>query len=355
MTLLVVKILATVVMTHGVRAIGGRVGPRWSGLVMGLPSTTAVVLLFLGHERGLLFAVRTIEGAILGIVAAVALALAYAFAAGHRRTALGSLALGVTAYVAAASALGQMTSLGVPSRLAVALAGVALGSVVAKVFQVSGESTSIVSPSRARSQALRTILPVACLLTTTGLAGAVGKHQAGLLCTFPSTFVAVIVIVHLEAGPATAIRAARAFPRGNLSMIAFLAVVRLSAHRLGLAPAMGVGCLVALTTLFLMETFASRLFPALTTRKWAFDRPETISANIVPQSPGNRRRTWGSQEVTRSATTSMRCCRGAGCGRAGSKRLAEQITGGLSVLPMRDAEALRAGSAGIIHKTHYNM
>ena len=46
-------------------------------------------------------------------------------------------------------------------------------------------------------------------------------------------------------------------------MIAFLAVVRLSVHRLGLAPAMGVGCPVALTTLFLMETFASRLFPGL--------------------------------------------------------------------------------------------
>lgn len=280
MTLLVVRILVTVVMTHGLRALGGRVGPRWGGLVMGLPSTTAIVLLFLGDERGSAFAVRATEGAILGLVAAVALALAYTFAAGHRQNTLGSLAMGVAVYVAAASALGQMTSLGVPSRLGVALAGVALGSVVARVLKVPGESTGRVSTSHARSLALRTALPVACVLTTTGLPGAVGERWAGLLSTFPSTFVAVIVITHLEAGPAAAVWTAQAFPRGNLSMIAFLAVVRLAAHRIGLAPAMGVGYLAALTTLFLMETFACRLFPALTTSKWGFDRPEMNSTII---------------------------------------------------------------------------
>ena len=195
MTLLVVKILATVVMTHGVRAIGGRVGPRWSGLVMGLPSTTAVVILFLGHERGLSFAVRTIEGAILGIVAAVRWRWRTPSQRGTGELRAGLPGLGGHRLRRGGLRLGQMTSLGVPSRLAVALAGVALGSVVAKrCSRCPGDVPSIVSPSRTRSQALRTILPVACLLTTTGLAGAVSEHQAGLLCTFPSTFVAVIIV-----------------------------------------------------------------------------------------------------------------------------------------------------------------
>ena len=37
------QIVMQVGLTHGVRALGGRVGPRTGGLLMGVPSTTALV------------------------------------------------------------------------------------------------------------------------------------------------------------------------------------------------------------------------------------------------------------------------------------------------------------------------
>ncbi len=75
---LLVKCAVLILMIHGFRALGRRVGPRYSGLMLGLPSTTAVMLLLCGCERGDAAATRMAEANLLGLVAAVALPLAYA-------------------------------------------------------------------------------------------------------------------------------------------------------------------------------------------------------------------------------------------------------------------------------------
>ncbi len=68
-----------VAMTHGFRVAGRWVGPRRGGLLTGLPSTTALVLVGCGLERGVDEAVVAAEACLVGLVAAAALfPLAYA-------------------------------------------------------------------------------------------------------------------------------------------------------------------------------------------------------------------------------------------------------------------------------------
>ncbi len=79
---LLAKCAALIVMIHAIRVLGRVAGPRFSGLALGLPSTTAIVLLCCGCECGSGTAIVMAESSLLGLVAAVALPLAYAWAVG---------------------------------------------------------------------------------------------------------------------------------------------------------------------------------------------------------------------------------------------------------------------------------
>ncbi len=75
---LVVKCTALIVMIHAFRLLGRLAGPKWSALALGLPSTTAIVLVVSGCERGIAAATEMAGSSLLGLAAAVALPLAYA-------------------------------------------------------------------------------------------------------------------------------------------------------------------------------------------------------------------------------------------------------------------------------------
>ena len=78
------KCIVLIAVIHGLRAVGRRIGPRASGLILGLPSSTAIVLLLCGRARGCLVAAEMAESSLLGLVAAVSLPLAYAEAVRQR-------------------------------------------------------------------------------------------------------------------------------------------------------------------------------------------------------------------------------------------------------------------------------
>jgi hypothetical protein len=75
---LFVQIGILVAMTHALRALGHVAGPRRCGLILGLPSSTALMLLYCGHEYGVGEAMAAAESSLLGLVAAATLPLAYA-------------------------------------------------------------------------------------------------------------------------------------------------------------------------------------------------------------------------------------------------------------------------------------
>jgi hypothetical protein len=256
---LLVKCAVLIVMIHGFRALGRRVGPRYSGLTLGLPSTTAVMLILCGCERGATAATWMAEANLLGLVAAVALPLAYAQAvrSGCR---LGPALLGAVAgYFAVAVLLASLPVLGVAPRLGLAttviLAASALGGRIADPPEARRTST----PSPSRALVLRSLIPTIYVLVVAAVQTVASPSQAGLVTTFPSMSLVVLAVTHLEVGPSEASRIARFLPLGNLSTLAFLAAFRWVCPLIGLGGGLVAGYVAAVLMLLVIEKGISRI------------------------------------------------------------------------------------------------
>src|SRR5580704_6268422 len=125
---LLLKCAYLIVMIHGFRVLGRLAGPRLSGLALGLPSTTAIVLIVCGCERGSDSAILMAESSLLGLVAAVALPLAYAQAVRLGWQLPAALAAAVTGYLTVASGFGCLPAVGAIPRFGIALIAILSGS-----------------------------------------------------------------------------------------------------------------------------------------------------------------------------------------------------------------------------------
>ncbi len=242
-----VQVSLLVSMTHAVRAVGDRLGPRWGALVLGLPSTTAVLLVGGGCESGADTATRGAEAGLLGLVATVALPLAYAWAARRGWGVPATLAAGVLAYLGVATLLLAAPDVGPWVAAAVALVGVGVACRMAdRLPRHDG-------PARAglalRSIVLRSAVPAVFVMANRGLRAAAGPDCAGAFATFPAMSLAVLVSIHLESGRGAAVGMARSMPRGNLLMVAFLISFRAACPAVGPLGSAAVGYLAVLATM----------------------------------------------------------------------------------------------------------
>jgi hypothetical protein len=123
------------------------------------------------------------------------------------------------------------------------------------LIEAAGDGSPIPGRSRWGILALRTAVPVISVLLVNVIRAIAGPERAGLFLTFPGMSLAVLVTTHMESGPKSACRLARALPAGNLGMVAFLTVFRYGCPRLGLAAGAALGFVTALTTLLTVECF----------------------------------------------------------------------------------------------------
>jgi hypothetical protein len=234
---LIVKCALLVVLIHIFRALGQLVGPRYSGLALGLPSTTAVVLIFCGCEQGSLAATQMADSGLLGLVAAVSLPLAFIGSVRLRWRLWGAIATSVGGYVAVAAGLYCLPATDVLPKVSLAAAAL-LGAAmwVRGREQVTVENDRAnVRKSRARTMLLRTVTPVIYLIVLAIAQQLAGPSWAGLVSTFPSLSLVVLIVTYLESGPPEASRIAQVLPSGNTSTLAFLAVFRLVCSEAGVA------------------------------------------------------------------------------------------------------------------------
>ena len=82
---------------------------------------------------------------------------------------------------------------------------------------------------------LRTAVPTIYVLFLAEVEHLAGTGCAGLISTFPSMSLVVLVVTHLEAGPAQSSRIALVLPMANTSTAAFLVAFRLTCPVLGLS------------------------------------------------------------------------------------------------------------------------
>src|SRR6516164_11488640 len=94
-----------IVATHAIRPLSAWLGERWGGLLIGLPITTALTLLYCLWERGPQYAATAAQAGMLGLGATVAFAVATARCLSRSRRLLAAVAVGAAAYGVAALAV----------------------------------------------------------------------------------------------------------------------------------------------------------------------------------------------------------------------------------------------------------
>jgi hypothetical protein len=276
---LVVKCAALIVMIHGFRLLGRIAGPRWSALALGLPSTTAIVLVVSGYERGIAAATEMAGSSLLGLAAAVALPLAYAQAVRLGRRLPGALIAAVSGYLVVAATLGCMPLPDVFPRLGIALFAIISAACWVRRLPMPKEDHSGTPLSPWQAMGVRTSIPAVYVVVFALIERIAGPGWAGLVSTFPSMSLVVLAVTHLEAGSAEASRIARVLPLGNTSTLAFLAAFHIASTQIGLAGAIVAGYTAAVTMLFLIER-TDRIRDLI--RFVAADAAELGRSQIVP-------------------------------------------------------------------------
>lgn len=247
---LLVKIALFSAVTHGVRALCQIAGPRRGGLLLGLPSTTAVALISCGLDRGVDAAMVMAEASIFGLVAAVALPLSFARALGAGLGAVTTAAIAVSAYLTVASGSHLVPDLGAGASLLMATMAVLLGCRASERIAVAEDEGARIRPSRRRRLILRFAIPTVCLTLVTALRESAGPHWAGLFSTFPGLTLTMLVVSLLESGAPDAARMAKALPKANLGMIAFVGTFRFLCPMIGLG--WGTACGYASASVILL-------------------------------------------------------------------------------------------------------
>jgi hypothetical protein len=232
---LIVKCATLVAVIHVLRLVARRAGPRASGLILGLPSSTAIFLVLCGREGGPAPAIEMADAGLLGLGAAVALPLAYAKAVRREWSLPAALAAAVAAYVVVAFGLGLVNPAVLVGRLAVSYGSIVASSLLISRIGMPTAASPRASPSGRWIAAVRTIVPLSYVIVAGIVTGLVSPRWAGLVSTFPSMSTVVLAVTHLEEGAASASLIARALPLANLSTAAFLAAFRLGCPTLGLA------------------------------------------------------------------------------------------------------------------------
>jgi hypothetical protein len=251
---LVVKCATLIAVIHAFRFIGRRAGPRASGLILGLPSSTAILLVLCGLENGTATAVEMADSSLLGLIAAVALPLAYAGAVRRGWCLASALGAAIAGYVLVASSLGFVHPSESAQRLVLSFGSILAASLAAYRIGPPVEVGPRSAPSGRWIPVLRTIIPVLYVVTVGIVTGVASPRWAGLVSTFPSMSTVVLAVTHLEEGAAPASRIARALPPANLSTAAFLAAFRFGCPSLGITGGVLCGYLAALINLAAIET-----------------------------------------------------------------------------------------------------
>jgi hypothetical protein len=198
------------------------------------------------------------EASLLGLVAAVALPLAYAQSVRRSWPLAGAMAAAVASYLLVASVLGYLHPAGPVECLTIALCAIVVASYVAWRMRVFGASRGRRIRSARWPAAVRTSIPAAYVILAAIVGRAASPSWAGLLSTFPSMSLAILAVTHLEEGPSEASAIARTLPLANLSTAAFLAVFRSACPALGLGWGTFWGYVAALLNTAAIELVARR-------------------------------------------------------------------------------------------------
>ncbi|MFO0957275.1 MAG: hypothetical protein U0800_07375 [Isosphaeraceae bacterium] len=252
-------VLILVALTHLLRGLTRFVGPRWGGLVLGLPYTSALAMAGTGLDQGRHAAAEMATSGLLGLVAAVAVPVGFARAVGRGwgASAAGALGAGCYALIAALGGASGLFGCHAGPLLLLSLGSVLIAAYLARTGpepdRDGGRAARRDGISPGRAAILRTLVPAGCLSIVLTVRASAGPGWAGLIAPFPGLTLTMLVVTYLESGPGEACRMARVVPASNLGMVAFFGTCGTVAPGWGLGAAMLAGYASAIVGMLAAE------------------------------------------------------------------------------------------------------
>jgi ribosomal 50S subunit-recycling heat shock protein len=220
---------------------GRRYGPRVGGWLGGLPVVVGPILLALAVERGDDFAAGASAGALIGLLALCAFALAYGRAAQATRW----LPALVAGWLAAALATLALDPVSLPPLAA--LAAVFAGFALTDVMLPRTRALPPVRPPR-WDLPLRAGATAALVMALTALAGVLGARLSGLLASLPVLASVLAAFTHAQEGAHASASLLRGMVRGLASYAVFCFALAELLPRTGTAVAFASATAAALAT-----------------------------------------------------------------------------------------------------------
>lgn len=252
-TLLLAKLLVSIVVVLGLSLIAERLSPRVAGVLSGYPLGTAILLYFIAVEQGRGFAAQSAVFAVAGFAATLAFLYAYHRAvriggqmANWAGALLGSIA-GLAAFLAVSLAV-VAASPGLMAAIALTLAALAAAMIGFRAIENQPLTTRVRLTLTVLG--VRAGLAAAIVIGVSGAAATIGPKWAGLFSGFPITLYPLILILHLTYGAAPVHTVVKNFPFGMGALLAYTITVALLYEPLGLI--VGTLAAFAVATVYLL-------------------------------------------------------------------------------------------------------
>jgi hypothetical protein len=217
-------------------------GPRVGGLLLGLPLTTGPIFLLLAIDQGPHFAARATVGILFGLVGLAAFAVAYAAASSRTGWVVSLASATVVFFVFSAG----VRRLGNDVVIAGLIAWIAL---VLAASLIRRPEFGIARAARPWWDLWVRMLAVAALtLAITTAAARLGPIPTGIVGTYPVAITVVVTFTHSQFGRNAVLDMLRGSVLSWISFTSCFLVIGLSLEALGIALAIGLGVLAAVTT-----------------------------------------------------------------------------------------------------------
>ncbi|MDU8928759.1 hypothetical protein RXV86_15310 [Alisedimentitalea sp. MJ-SS2] len=258
-TLILVKVMVTLVVVVGLTLIAEHVSARLAGILAGFPHGIAIVLYFIGLEHGAVFAATAAVAAVGGLTANLAHAMGIALLAPETKGWRGAMM---------AASGGIAVFLIVAGLLRLLAPGAGWGAVITGLAITAAwvgmrhwqEHVHVAKPRTTMAElALRAAVAAGIVITITALAGVIGPVWAGLLSGFPVVTFPVLLLVQARHGHAPVIGMVKAYPFGLTALIVYTLTVSVTFPLLGIGWGTAAGLLASLLWMSLATTLRAQI------------------------------------------------------------------------------------------------
>jgi hypothetical protein len=229
--MLLLKLLLTPLFIAAVTLAGRRWGAFVSGWLVGLPLTSAPVMLFIALEQGTAFASRAAQGTMTGTISVALFCLAYSWLSLRLNWPI-CLLLGWGVFFASTFLLEQVSVPLLPSFLAILV----ILAIITAALPKDRQLDTLTTPPKWEIGA-RMIVATLFVLALTGSAALLGPQLSGLLTPFPLFASIVAAFTHSFQGAIAARRVLRGVLAGAFAFAVFFLIVSGLIEQLGIVTA----------------------------------------------------------------------------------------------------------------------